>query len=72
MTEEEKRRFVSGLPGSASVSDIASMWVVVSIAFRLSPSEFGTCIALCARALASGTYGEQVGVMPADKPEVKH
>jgi hypothetical protein len=56
LTEEEKRVFMRGLPARVSVGDLASMWMVMAIAYRLSPDELSAALRLLTESVESGRY----------------
>lgn len=68
MTEEEKTKFLRSLPAKASVGEIAVMWVVVALCYKLTPEELGACIEACGRALLDGRYEAQL----LNREEVRH
>ena len=56
LTEEEKRGFMRGLPARVSVGELASMWMVMAIAYRLSPDELSAALRLLTESVESGRY----------------
>lgn len=71
LTDEDKKKFLSGLPPRASVGDIALLWIVMAIAFRLSPEELTACLGMCGRAVLDGRYAAELGKLP-DNTGVRH
>jgi len=68
MTEEEKTKFLGSLPAKATVREIAVMWVVVALCYKLKPEELVACIEACGNALLDGRYEAQLSACE----EVRH
>ena len=71
LTDEDKKKFLSGLPPQASVGDIALLWIVMAIAFRLSAEEITACLGMCGRAVLDGRYAAELNKLP-DSNKVRH
>lgn len=71
LTDEDKKKFLTGLPPQASVGDIAVLWIVMAIAFRLSPEELTVCLEVCGRAVLDGRYAAELNKLP-DSNKVRH